>query len=380
MGSERAGRDFLNTPSQRRRRLSNITNLSLSANWSSIGREDSLLKSCSKTTDFQLQKENMALKKLLADKEEALEEQAKRFEELQRDHRKLSQVNLDIINYNTRLSKDSAQFREENRLLNHEFKQLTYAYRTQMSELQLKLAETQEKLNKLLEERGCKDPVHLRKTRSQMYRRHSTSGRILLETDCHNSTKVMPQSPAAEENVSRPDVRRRSGRVVLTKETAAEVTQPLPGSIMHINRRSDLIGLEPMVEIPDEECSPRNSSNAAMTSTSLRGECSSKSGLTSEPKGRRRDEASSSACSLSDKSTDLVGPAARGGLNPLRTNKGDLVPPESRKLATSSSAPHFSRRVQTLPVSSSGRPVRKAVVCVSTYREPPLNTKMRRAI
>ncbi|KAL3688763.1 hypothetical protein R1sor_015072 [Riccia sorocarpa] len=374
MGNERTIREILNTPSQRRRRLSNITNLSLSANWSSISREDSLLKSCSKSNDSQLQKENMALRKSLAEKEDALEELARRFEELQKDHRRLSQVNVEIISFNTRLSK--------NRLLNHEFKQLTFAYKTQISELQLKLEETQDQLKRLREERECTEPLRLRRARSQMYRRHSTSGRILVETDWggSSSTKVTPQSPAAEESVSRAGVRRRSGRFVLPKEIASEVDtnpEPVPGSIRHINKKSDLIGLEPMEEIPGEETSPRNSSSGTSTSSNSLGDSSSKGRLISEPKRSRTDEPTAS--SATSRSTDPSGPSGRGRSQPNKASKLNLVPPEPQKLATSSSDPHFSRRAKIPQVSGTGRPVRRAVENVSTYREPPLNTKMRRA-
>ncbi|KAG6556580.1 hypothetical protein Mapa_001521 [Marchantia paleacea] len=386
MGNEKLGKESLTTPSQRRRRLSNITNLSLSANWSSHPREDSLLKSCSKSSDFQLQQENIALKKLLAEKEEALEVQAGSLEQMQKEFliqlRRQSQVNEEIISFNSRLSKEGGQLRDQYKLLQHEYCQMTAAYRVQVNELQLKLTETQEQLKRLLEEQESKrstpSPVEHtqvpRKPRSHAHRRHSTAGRIFLDNDWNHSTKLIPER--ADETVCRPEMRRRSGRVVVTKEAVPKLklnTQPAPGSIRHINRYSDLIGLEPMAEVCEEEYSPCNSANT--TSSSPHSENFSRSLLTSESNSSRTDDATT--CSLSTRSSEISVSSAKG-LQPLKTNKVNLVAPELQKSINSSSAPHFSRRVYNTLVSGSGRPVRKAVEIVGTYREPPLNTKMRR--
>ncbi|CAM6097217.1 unnamed protein product [Calypogeia fissa] len=393
----RTERDVLKDPltrtSQRRKTLSNITNLSLSASWAPDAREGLKAKTpSSKTISFtesQLREENTALKRSLSEKDGTIESQAAQLDQMQKEFfaqlRRHSQVNEELISYNSRLSKDVGQLRDQLKLLQHEYSQMTVAYRVNQSELQVKVTESQELITRLLLEQGNKSATEQcipykgpKKPRSiSVPRRHSIAN-IVIEEDWKDSTKV--DDDRSQDGVKRTDSSRRSVSKETRQTQQRADDQPAAAPARTPNLYCDLIGLDPMPEgsCEDDTDSPRESTSEEASSIASDDFCTggkSRSGLTSESTSRRPK----SGCS---ESTPAFGKRA-GGSGSGRKSEQRVSSTSSGSGTVSSSStagPHFSRRVaiNSSLSTENGRPLRRAVVKVASYTEPALNTKMRR--
>jgi hypothetical protein len=376
-------KDPLTTVSRRRRTLSNITNLSLSASWVSDPKKG-LAKSSAKGSSFtesQLREENTILKRLLSEKDATIHVQAGQLDQMQKDFllqiRRQAQVNEELISYNSRLSRDSGQSRDQLKLLQHEYSQMTVAYRVTQSELQIKLEKSQELVARLLEQAGksshdqfMPSKVPSRPQRGSTSRRHSIAN-LTTEEDWNSSRK--PDSKRQQKDaVKRPEFTSPQSRQ--TQQQADNAPTSAPTRTQSSNLYCDLRGLDPM---PEGSCEDANDSMDLSTSEEVSSGPSSEfcrsgnsgSGITSESTSRRRRSGSSELSSFRRKSSQMG--------NATKANERA----SAASVSSSAPVPHFSRRVaiNSNLVTEHGRPLRRAVVKVATYTEPSLVTKMRRA-
>ncbi|KAJ7266857.1 hypothetical protein O6H91_21G063800 [Diphasiastrum complanatum] len=292
MGNERVSKRMPSTP-KIRRRLSDITNLPTSAGRADSG-DDSSSNHLQKNHEFQLQKDVAILRKMIIEKDATIQAQAAHIQKLSTDLRQKSAQNEELIQHYCRLYKDFTQARDELKLRQHEYSQMTIVYKIDKSELQLKLAEINEQLNQLLQEKLNRDNINANAS----------------------STEVKPVRPKMS--------RRHSTSLGLDLNRAS--FSPAKGST---SRHRHLVGLKMLQKLEEESVLLPNVRQPTVSSTLAQ-----------------------------------------------RLNKEQKQQPIKSMLSINSS--DQTNPSGTLLNRLSGRPVRKSTVVVASYKEPPLNTKMRR--
>lgn len=358
MGSEKSGRKSP-SPVGQRRRLSDITNIQASTGRTTKPHDDMVASQLAKGSAVPLQKENIALKKKLEEKEAIIEAQKHNLDKLWQKCCQQSRQNNEVIQHNKQLYKDSLQARDKLRILQHENVQMgavISVLKISNAELQLKLDEALDQVHHLQLETSTTEkafsdkqpniPTVLTKLVQSRARRTfnacETSGDSTL--DC--ATKVMEDS--AENSVTcRPTLRRRESTSY--KEPSLRVklrqgeSENSSSQITPLNNRCKTLieGLQKVNE--DQEF------NLAVSSIS----CNSEAETVNETLSSISCQTSAEYLTVSTATT---------------ANK-------ARHTQSMSSA----ESVQSTQRRSSGRPHRRAVGSVGTYKEPPLNTKMRRS-
>uniref|UniRef100_A0A7I4FGF8 Shugoshin C-terminal domain-containing protein n=1 Tax=Physcomitrium patens TaxID=3218 RepID=A0A7I4FGF8_PHYPA len=290
MVGERTGRQTLGTASSHRRRLSNITNLINGGSWSN---ENDLVKNTCGSTELQLQQEIKRLEQIniekdlvIAEKEHEIESQKSFMHKMQRDFYaniyKRSQQNEDIIGFNTRLSKELSTVREQLKMLHHEYTQMTIVYKVNESELQTRLAEAQEQLRRVCEEKekASHEPLNsdgvpptvVRRTRNSSARRHSmTLGDIWNPSTNTHSMSSLDTSAVT----TRGGVRQKAGtlpqkdtsvKLKIRQHDCASVPIIVPACTTkrYNNRYGHLYNLEPMQEVEESEALSSSNSTSRL--------------------------------------------------------------------------------------------------------------------
>eukprot|EP00250_Pteridium_aquilinum_P026861 c33722_g1_i1 orf=288-1289(-) len=144
MGNENSGRKMSKTVGHRKR-LSDITNTPLLLK-SGPHNENGQL---SKTSSTQLQDELATVKMMLAEKEEIIEENKRCMEKLWINYCRKTKQNDEIILHNSQLYKDLMQARDKLKVLQHENAQMAALYKVCRSEMQKKLDEALEQVDRL---------------------------------------------------------------------------------------------------------------------------------------------------------------------------------------------------------------------------------------
>ncbi|KAG0597999.1 hypothetical protein M758_12G036700 [Ceratodon purpureus] len=278
----RTARKTLGTTPSHRGRLSNITNIINGNGWTN---ENELVKSvqCYSKPDLQLQQDIKTLEQInaekdmiIAEKDQEIETQKLFMQKMQRDFYtnicKRSQQNEEIITFNTRLSKELSYVREQLKLLHHEYSQMVLVYKINESELQTRLAEIQEQLKRVSEEKekGSNDLVNTndipttatRRTRNSSARRHSmTLNGVGLEPDIWNSsTSAYPASCLDTTSVTTRGGGRPKGSGLSQKDNSSKSKVRLQECAVttitgkrYNNRYGHLNNLEPMQEVEESE-------------------------------------------------------------------------------------------------------------------------------
>ncbi|XP_024363531.1 uncharacterized protein [Physcomitrium patens] len=301
MAEEKRGRKALGTTPSLRHRLSNITNLVNSSSWSN---ENEPVKNMCSNSELQLQQE---IKKLLqinaekdvviAEKDQGIESQRLFMFKIQRDFYtnicKRSQQNEEIVGFNTRLSKELSNVRDQLKLLHHEYTQMTLVYRLNKSELEMRLTETQEQLKRVSEEMNLKASYDLmdtdknsitttrRTTNSSAQRRSmindiqdcpkNTYSASYLDTTTVTSRGSQRQRTCAmtpKDGSLRSKTRQDDGASLLFSEPSFSAPVSAPSTKRFNNRYGHLNNLEPMQELSEEFESQTTSSTISCRSRS----------------------------------------------------------------------------------------------------------------
>eukprot|EP00250_Pteridium_aquilinum_P008609 c18075_g1_i1 orf=41-1171(-) len=367
MGTETTGRK---TP--QRMRLSDITNIAAPVS-SSKHREENHVP---KQSETQLHKELANLKKVLAEKEEIIKAQKVNMEKLWTNYTLKTKQNEDIIQQNARLYKDLMQARDRLKILQHENVQMAVAHKVQKSELQAKLA-------KALEQADFSQ---------------TAAGSVLSEKDPCDNQATIP-------NVLTKLAESRARRTVSTCEASSEPSDSVKDeSLEHpascrstLRRRASLSYKEPSLKVKLRQ--PEN------TTPSQVKPCISRWESRGHQLHKVREEDPSNACvttqcNLESQAIESLLPPFSQSTSQATCNASSASSPDvseeqtplSRAVSEESlnapSATHLESgehpSMQTIDSAlfredmPSGRPSRRSVSCINSYKEAPLNTKMRR--
>lgn len=365
MGAETTGRRTL-----QRARLSDITNTT-TASFSKHRDEN---HHSSKVSETQLHKDLATLKKIIAEKEEIIEAQKENMEKLWTNYTRKTKQNEDIIQQNARLFKDLMHARDRSKILQHENVQMAAAHKVYKSELQAKLAKALERAdnsqnagtltNEILCDKQATFPNVLTKLAESRGRRTI-------------STYEAPSEPldhVEDEGLEHPGtcrlaLRRRASLSYREPSLKAKLRQPESGTPSQvkpcINRRGNRI--HQLHKVCEED--PINASIAMP--------CNSEGEVIESflpPLFKSASQATSdSSCALPpDMPEDQI------SLSSLKSEEM----PCAASATCFQFGDHFSIETTgsaSIPEDfSRGRPSRRSVSCISSYKEAPLNTKMRR--
>lgn len=144
MGNENTGRKMSKTV-RHRKKLSDITNTPLLHKSRAYDENDQL----SKESSAQLRDELADVKKMLAEKEEHIEENKRYMQKLWINYCRKTKQNDEIILHNSQLYKDLMQASDKLKILEHENAQMSALYKVYKSEMQQKLNEALEQVDRL---------------------------------------------------------------------------------------------------------------------------------------------------------------------------------------------------------------------------------------
>ncbi|XP_073386494.1 uncharacterized protein [Physcomitrium patens] len=296
MVGERTGRQTLGTASSHRRRLSNITNLINGGSWSN---ENDLVKNTCGSTELQLQQahrgsvrgagtnpeldceqeikrlEQINIEKdlVIAEKEHEIESQKSFMHKMQRDFYaniyKRSQQNEDIIGFNTRLSKELSTVREQLKMLHHEYTQMTIVYKVNESELQTRLAEAQEQLRRVCEEKekASHEPLNSDGVPPTVVRRThiwnpSTNTHSMSSLD----TSAVTTRGGVRQKAGTLPQKDTSVKLKIRQHDCASVPIIVPACTTkrYNNRYGHLYNLEPMQEVEESEALSSSNSTSRL--------------------------------------------------------------------------------------------------------------------
>lgn len=365
MGAETVGRK---TP--QRGRLCDITN-SAPASLPKHRDENQL----SKGSEALLQKELVALKKTLSEKEEIIEAQKVNMEKLWTNYCRKTKQNEDIIQHNVQLHKDLMQARDRLKILQHENAQMSAVHKICKSELELKLTKALEQANSLQTGVGIstikKAPSDKQATVSSVLTKLAESRARRAVGTCEVSSDASFDSTNGSEDLEHPitcrsALRRRESLNYKEPSLKVKLRQPEGTSSQAkpcSNRRGNSIfGLHKV----SEEQEPSISS--AVMSGNLEAEMTENfSESVSQPKSTLL------TANLVDEVKDQTQTIESSLLLLSEENPSapivEEVKDESMPMTDSA---HFPEKTLT------GRPCRQSVSCISSYKEVPINTKMRR--
>eukprot|EP00249_Psilotum_nudum_P003086 c16412_g1_i1 orf=239-997(-) len=249
------------------------------------------------------------------------------------------------------------QAREKLKVLQHSNAQMAAVHKITKVELESKLSEALEQLSSLRANQG-------EDNQSAAMRRLTSQTKALKTQNANESTCESARTDERVDNtaISKNGLRRRSN--IAYKEPPLNVKLRREDSINHAIRHSKPLSnkqnktLHKVCESQELRIQHRPKSSSAVTSTII-------SDAVDIPL-----ETSPSSTFLS---TSTLLPEPDSGSSELTGVESEFA--ESRRetvVNTADESIHCSRRMST------GRPARKVTESINTYKEPPLNTKMRR--
>ncbi|MCO5605547.1 hypothetical protein L7F22_059730 [Adiantum nelumboides] len=359
MGSEISGRI---TP--QRARLSDITNTA-PLGFSKHREDDHVVKA----RETELHKELANLRKSLAEKERLIHAQKVNMEKLWNNFNRKTKQNEDIIRHNGCLYKELMQTRDKLKVLQHENMQMASAHKAIKSELQAKLAKALEQAALCQKEAGpCgieKAPCDMQSTMPDLFSRLAESRARRTVSSCEASTEpldVVKDESSMLSAACRSTSRRRVSLSykepsLKTKLRQAEST---PGQVKPFHRREN--GIPELQKVCEEE---PNMAPAAMPSSTE--DIAAETLLAPCPQIVLPTE----SCSLSVVSGDVLEDE-----NP----SSSIVPDDDANLSSGTQLLPCAVNSLSLVELPRGRSRRRSAVgTVTSYKETPLNAKLRRS-
>lgn len=360
MGNENTGRKMPRVAGHRRR-LSDITNTPV---LTKARTQDENLQH-SKGSVAQLQKELAVLKKMLEEKEEIIEENKRYMEKLWINYCRKTKQNDEIILHNAQLYKDLMQARDKLKVLQHENAQMSALHKVCKAEMQQKFNEALAQVDRL---RALVEVSTLDKA---LYEKHSHAPSVLTQTADSAVHKTL--GPPCEEDslarIYRPTSRKRESKSYKEPSLKVKMRQLDGGSMCPrepaTTQHDDNAAVQGLHKISEDR---KVGLDAILTSCKEEAEVMEVvvSPLSSSAAGADENSLSLSAISVDDEAHTMAPQPITGQLE----ENSDAGEDQSVRMLNSV---HVSIR------NSCARPLRRAVSSIGSYKEPPLNTKMRRA-